>query len=114
MPTPPSDKVLSLLERKRAGDLLEALIEKRPATKMTVRINIDLLPADLLERLPPLPPIEDVAIEKRVFTHTSMAVISKTTVKFTQEKHTLEDNEKMEWVGDGILSSSKDIVQYSS
>lgn len=71
-----------------------------PSTYKVMQIHA--LPDDLY--LPPLPPIGNKDIEKRVFTHSSMVSGSKSGVKFVEEDHELMDNEKLEWVGDGILS----------
>lgn len=102
MPTPPSDKATSFRDRKRAGSPLDAKDNKRSDASMSAAVDIDRLPADLI--LPRLPVIGDPAIERRVFTHSSMVAASKSSVRFMEEKEALVDNEKMEWVGDGILS----------
>jgi dsRNA-specific ribonuclease len=65
-------------------------------------LQIPALPDDIY--LPPLPPIGNKDIEKRVFTHSSMISQARARVKFVEEDHELLDNEKLEWVGDGILS----------
>ena len=65
-------------------------------------ITIGELPQDLF--LPPLPPIENGDIEKRVFSHSSLFSNAKSGLKFEEEDHELVDNEKLEWIGDGILS----------
>jgi hypothetical protein len=67
-------------------------------------IQIGELPNDLF--LPPLPIIENKDIEERVFTHSSLYGNAKSGLKFQEEDHELVDNEKLEWVGDGILSKS--------
>jgi dsRNA-specific ribonuclease len=65
-------------------------------------ISIGELPQDLY--LPPLPPIENADIEKRVFSHSSLFQNAKSGLEFEEEDHELVDNEKLEWIGDGILS----------
>lgn len=65
-------------------------------------ITIGELPQDLF--LPPLPPIENRDIEKRVFSHSSLFSTAKSGLKFEEEDRELVDNEKLEWIGDGILS----------
>lgn len=55
--------------------------------------------------LPPLPIIENKNIEKRVFTHSSALAQARTRVNYGEGGGELEDNEKLEWVGDGILSA---------
>jgi hypothetical protein len=67
-------------------------------------LQIPALPDDIY--LPPLPPIGNKDIEKRVFTHSSMISQARARVKFVEEDHELLDNEKLEWVGDGILSET--------
>jgi dsRNA-specific ribonuclease len=73
-----------------------------PQTFTTVKIGE--LPNDLF--LPPLPPIEDKDIEKRVFTHSSTVTSAKSGSLYFQEEGESVDNEKLEYVGDGILSRS--------
>lgn len=67
-------------------------------------IQIAELPSDLY--LPPLPSIENVEIETRVFSHSSLFNTARSGLKFGEEDHELMDNEKLEWIGDGILSKS--------
>jgi hypothetical protein len=84
VPTPPSDKVTPLRDPKRSGSPLDAKDNKRSDTIMSAAVDIDRLPADLV--LPALTVIVDPAIEKRVFTHSSMAAASKSSVRFMEEK----------------------------
>lgn len=53
--------------------------------------------------LPPLPPISDEALERRVFTHSSYVKKQKRGTDFLDLDEELEDNEKLEFVGDGLL-----------
>lgn len=65
-------------------------------------IQIGALPNDL--PLPPLPVIKNKEIEARVFSHSSLFTNARSGLKFGEEDHELLDYEKLEWIGDGILS----------
>lgn len=53
--------------------------------------------------VPPLPLIEDVELERQVFTHSSwVQKARKATSMETEER--IEDNEKLEHVGDSLIS----------
>lgn len=57
--------------------------------------------------LPPLPAIDNKAIRNQVFTHTSVHAAHGRVVDFADTDHEQLDNEKLEWVGDGLLSESR-------
>lgn len=90
----------SLKHKRPIDDMGDRAARMNPSTYKVMQIHA--LPDDLY--LPPLPPIGNKDIENRVFTHSSMVSGSKSGVKFVEEDHELTDNEKLEWVGDGILS----------
>lgn len=65
-------------------------------------VDVPDLP-DHLE-IPPLPPIKNRAIQDKVFTHPSVTPAVRKRVKYMEDEEELKDNEKLEWVGDGLLS----------
>lgn len=75
-------------------------------------MEIPKLPFD--DDLPPLPIIENKDIERQVFTHTSVSAQARTRVNFSEGEEGQLDNEKLEWVGDGILSKSGIMCSLSS
>ena len=98
--TPDSSRSGSL-KHKMSIDSMDSRSKRMNPNTYKV-ITIGELPQDLL--LPPLPPIENGDIEKRVFSHSSLFSTAKSGLKFEEEDHELVDNEKLEWIGDGILS----------
>lgn len=66
-------------------------------------MTVPKLPDNL--ELPPLPTIENAIIKERVLTHSSILAQGRTRVNFSEGDGELKDNEKLEWVGDGILSA---------
>lgn len=64
---------------------------------------VPTLPDDL--EIPPLPVIQNRALEEQVSTHSSALGQVRTRVTFGEGDVELQDNEKLEWVGDGILST---------
>jgi dsRNA-specific ribonuclease len=65
-------------------------------------MTVPPLPDDI--ELPSLPTIGNKVLEQLVFTHSSVAGQARTRVNFNEGDGELLDNEKLEWVGDGILS----------
>jgi len=105
---PPSPDSLSSmsLKHKRSIDSMSLGSRAKKMNPETYKvIQIGELPRDLF--LPPLPPIENRYIEERVFSHSSLFTNARSGLKFEQEEHDLVDNEKLEWVGDGILSKCR-------
>jgi len=98
--TPDSSRSGSL-KHKMSIDSMDSRSKRMNANTYKL-ITIGELPQDLF--LPPLPPIENGDIEKRVFSHSSLFSNAKSGLKFEEEDHELVDNEKLEWIGDGILS----------
>jgi dsRNA-specific ribonuclease len=103
-PSPASTDSDMGLGYKRSGESLLSSSSKRSAHDMYKVIEVPRLPTDL--DLPPLPVIANKAVEMRVFTHSTMAPGNKSGVKYAEEEEDLQDNEKLEWVGDGLLSES--------
>ncbi|WWD21017.1 hypothetical protein CI109_105498 [Kwoniella shandongensis] len=60
------------------------------------------LPLDTFT-LPPLPPIEDKALEKKVYTHTSYHALPRRGEERFEDEADNRDNEKLEHVGDSYL-----------
>ena len=100
-PSTPDSSRSSSLKHKRSMDSMDSRSKRMNPNTYKV-ISIGELPQNLY--LPPLPPIENADIEKRVFSHSSLFQNAKSGLKFEEEDHELVDNEKLEWIGDGILS----------
>jgi dsRNA-specific ribonuclease len=68
-------------------------------------LKLPPLPADLI--LPPLPPITDTQLERLVFTHSSYHGRPRKATSLEYEiGEEVEDNEKLEHVGDAWLGES--------
>lgn len=90
--------------RKRRSDEMDPSSSKRTVSSGFKVTEAPQLP-DHLE-IPPLPPIRNKAIERKAFTHPSLNAAIKKGVRYMEDEDDLEDNEKLEWVGDGLLSES--------
>jgi dsRNA-specific ribonuclease len=57
---------------------------------------------------PPLPTIQDHALERQVFTHTSYHQMKRNPTSFDVDstQRTGQDNEKLEHIGDALLGMS--------
>ncbi|WVR09214.1 hypothetical protein IAU60_006276 [Kwoniella sp. DSM 27419] len=75
------------------------------STATNAACKLPLFPLSSL-LLPSLPVIEDTAIERKVFTHSSFVAKQRSgTLKFDEEDES-SDNEKLEHVGDSILGTA--------
>lgn len=90
--------------RKRSAESEMPISNKKGTHDMFKVINVPRLPMDI--EIPELPIIEDKAIVKQVFTHSSAVNQARARFNFGEGGGELLDNEKLEWVGDGILSTS--------
>lgn len=108
-PSPTSTSTPMSPQRKRSADNMPLPVGKRRSSGSdTLRVvEAPEIPWSL--DLPDLPIIENKVIEKQVFTHPSMHGKGKTAVTYAEGVDELEDNEKLEWIGDGILSQSESL-----
>lgn len=103
LPThPPSPSLSDSMSSSPLKRRASSLSLRRPIPDNFKVMNVPKLPDDI--RLPPLPVIKNKLIEKQVFTHSSVSGQARTRVNFEVGDGKLQDNEKLEWVGDGILS----------
>ncbi|OCF60303.1 hypothetical protein L486_02983 [Kwoniella mangroviensis CBS 10435] len=63
-----------------------------------------IIPSDI--PLPPLPIIQDVDIQRKVFTHSSFIAKPKYFIELFENDEESRDNEKLELIGDSLLGSS--------
>ncbi|RXK37149.1 hypothetical protein M231_05601 [Tremella mesenterica] len=54
---------------------------------------------------PPLPKIQDVKLETLVFTHSGIAGKKKNSMSLEMDEDAMEDNQKLEHVGDALLGT---------
>ncbi|WWC97719.1 hypothetical protein V866_004603 [Kwoniella sp. B9012] len=62
------------------------------------------VPSDI--PLPPLPVIQDLDIQRKVFTHSSFIAKPKYSIELFEDDEESRDNEKLELIGDSLLGSS--------
>nr|XP_019005862.1 uncharacterized protein I203_01180 [Kwoniella mangroviensis CBS 8507]OCF69323.1 hypothetical protein I203_01180 [Kwoniella mangroviensis CBS 8507] len=60
-----------------------------------------IIPSDI--PLPPLPIIQDVDIQRKVFTHSSFIAKPKYSIELFENDEESRDNEKLELIGDSLL-----------
>lgn len=93
--------------KRAAAEEIDAAFEAHKYTKLSTEEKSTRggprLPSDL--ELPELPIIRNKTIEEQVFTHISFHGKPRGGLNYhPAEGDVLLDNEKLEWVGDGILS----------
>ncbi|WWC73261.1 uncharacterized protein I206_107227 [Kwoniella pini CBS 10737] len=71
------------------------------AEKALESLSISSLPPNI--NLPPLPKIQDLNIERKVFTHSSYIAKPKYSIQLFENEDESRDNEKLELLGDSLL-----------